>query len=42
MRALSPLSALVLPSWISTVFEARWQRDEGGQTGPKPRLPGTL
>jgi transposase len=25
---------------ISTVLEARWQRDEGAQTGPKPGLPG--
>jgi len=27
---------------ISTVLEARWQRDEGAQTGPKPVLPGRL
>jgi hypothetical protein len=27
---------------ISTLLEARWQRNEGAQTGPKPGLPGRL
>jgi hypothetical protein len=27
---------------ISTVWEARWQRDESAQTGPKSGLPGRL
>ncbi len=27
---------------ISTLLEARWQRNEGTQTGPKPGLPGRL